>query len=402
MTFSRAAKRDTIVLGLFSAIGPFAIDTYLPALPSIAVDLNTSTAVTQMTLTMYFLAFGLCQIFYGPISDMIGRKPPLYIGLALFIFGSIGCALAPNIAWLIAFRFIQGAGTACTMAIPRAIIRDLHTGLEATRMMSSIMLVISVSPMLAPLTGSALIISFGWRSVFVALTVAAFVSLALLFFLLPETRPAEKRLPISLRGMALGFGQLVRDWRFLGLTLTGGLGMASLFVFLASSSFIYISHFGLTPTQFSFFFALNAVGFIGSAQFATTLAGRFGMARLVMGAVSFYAFFALILLALTAAGVDSFAVLVLLLFCVFSCLGLIIGPTMVLALEHHGPLAGLASAFGGMLQMATGGLMIALTSLFFTKTALPMTAAIALCAVSAFVLAFATLGHREPAPQAAE
>ncbi len=399
--FSRTAK-DAVILGLFAAIGPFAIDMYLPALPSIAADLHASTAATQMTLTLFFLAFGVCQIFYGPVSDMIGRKPPLYLGLALFIFGSIGCSLAPNISWLLAFRFVQGAGASCTMAIPRAIIRDLHTGIEATRLMSTIMLVISVSPILAPLTGSALIVPFGWRAVFVAVTIAALVSFALLIFFLPETRPAGERAPVSVRGMAAGFGQLLTDWRFLGLTFTGGFGMASFFVFLATSSFVYIDHFGLTPTGFSFFFAINAAGFIGSAQFAAPLGARFGMARIVMGAVSLYMAFAVLLLLVTAAGVDRLTVLAGLLFCAYACLGLVIGPTMVLALEEHGPLAGLASALGGTLQMAAGGLMIALASLVFNKTALPMVAAIALCAVCAFILAVATLGRREPATQAAE
>jgi MFS transporter, DHA1 family, multidrug resistance protein len=394
--------QDALVLGLFSAIGPFAIDMYLPALPNIATSLNTSTASTQMTLTSFFLAFGLCQIFYGPVSDMIGRKPPAYLGLALFVLGSIGCVLAHDVSWLIAFRFVQGAGAACTMAIPRAIIRDLHTGLEATRLMSTIMLVISVSPILAPLIGSALIVPFGWRAVFIAVTIAALVSCLLFYVFLPETRPPEERLPVSLVGMFKGFATLFRDWRFLGLTFIGGFGMASFFVFLASSSFVYIGHFGLTPTQYSLCFAVNAVGFIGASQFAAKLGESFGMARVVMGAVSFYLVFALILLVLTAVGVDHFAVLIVLLFCTFACLGLVVPPTMVLALEHHGPLAGLASALGGTLQMAAGGAMIALTSVFFTGTPLPMVAMIAMCSVVAFLLAIVTLGWRQPAPQAAE
>jgi DHA1 family bicyclomycin/chloramphenicol resistance-like MFS transporter len=401
VTLSRYAK-DALVLGLFAAIGPFAIDMYLPALPNIAASLETSTASTQMTLTSFFLAFGLCQIFYGPISDMIGRKPPAFLGLALFVLGSIGCSAAHDVSSLIGFRFVQGAGAACTMAIPRAIIRDLHTGLEATRLMSTLMLVISVSPILAPLIGSALIVPFGWRAVFIAVTATAFVTCVLLYFFLPETRPPEERLPVSLIGMFKGFALLFRDWRFLGLTFIGGFGMGSFFVFLASSSFVYIGHFGLTPTQYSLCFAVNAVGFIGASQFAAKLGENFGMARVVMGAVALYVAFALILLAVTAVGVDSLAVLMVLLFCTFACLGLVVPPTMVLALEHHGPLAGLASALGGTLQMAAGGAMIALTSVFFNGTVLPMVAMIALCAICAFLLAAATLGWREVAAQAAE
>ena len=167
--------RNAIVLGLLCAIGPFAIDMYLPALPSIAADLGASTAATQMSLMSFFAAFGICQLVYGPVADMVGRKPPLYFGLTVFVLASIGCALAPSIEWLIFFRFVQGIGACASMVIPRAIIRDLHTGVEATRLMALIMLVFSVSPILAPLTGSALIVPFGWRAVFVGVTIAGVV-----------------------------------------------------------------------------------------------------------------------------------------------------------------------------------------------------------------------------------
>ena len=130
--------RNAIVLGLLCAIGPFAIDMYLPALPSIAADLGASTAATQMSLMSFFAAFGLCQLVYGPAADMLGRKPPIYFGLTVFVLASVGCAFAPSIEWLIAFRFVQGIGACASMVIPRAIIRDLHTGVEATRLMAQI------------------------------------------------------------------------------------------------------------------------------------------------------------------------------------------------------------------------------------------------------------------------
>jgi MFS transporter, DHA1 family, multidrug resistance protein len=394
--------RNAVVLGLLSAVGPFAIDMYLPALPAIAANLQASTASTQMTLMAFFAAFGLCQIVYGPVSDMIGRKPPLYFGLAVFLLGSIGCALAPNIAWLIAFRFLQGVGASAVMVIPRAIIRDLHTGVEATRLMALVMLVFSVSPILAPLAGSALIVPFGWRAVFVAVTLVSTLAVALVAAFLPETRPPGERVTVSIASVLDGFGQLLRHRRFLGLTFIGGLGLASFFSFLASSSFIYIGRFGLTPTQYSLAFSVNAIGFIGSSQFAAALGARYGMARVVLGAVSLYAFFALTLFAVTAAGFDSLALLMGLLFLAFACLGLVIPSTMVLALEEHGPIAGMASALGGALQMVTGGIMIAVVSVFFDGTALPMVAAIAICAIGALVASVATLSGGRLAHQAAE
>lgn len=301
--------RNAIVLGLLCAVGPFAIDMYLPALPDIESDLGATTSATQLTLTSYFIAFGLCQIAYGPLSDVYGRKAPLYAGLALFVVGSVGCALAPTVEWLIAFRFVQGLGAAAMGVIPRAIIRDLHTGVEATRLMSLVMLVFSVSPILAPLGGSALIVPFGWRAVFVAVTVAALIATVLLATMLPETRPAHERIRGDVRSVLGHFGVLFRDWHFLGLTFIGGLGMSSFFTFLSMSSFVYIKTYGLTLAEYSVAFSINAVGFIGTSQFAGWLGARFGMGRVVMGAVVAYASFALLLLALTLVGFTSLWVL---------------------------------------------------------------------------------------------
>ncbi len=393
--------KNAIILGLLSAVGPFAIDMYIPALPTIAADLGATTAATQMTLTAFFLAFGICQIVYGPVSDMIGRKVPLYFGLAVFTAASVGCAAAPSVEWLVGFRLVQGIGAASVMVIPRAIIRDLHTGIEATRLMSLVMLVLSVSPILAPLGGSALIVPFGWRAVFVAVTVVAAVGLLLVAAALPETRPPADRIRVSVGAVLGGFRQLLVDGRFLGLTFIGGLGMSSFFAFLASSSFVYIDHFGLTPTQYSLTFSMNAIGFIGASQATAWLGSRFGMGRVVLSACALYAVFSSLLLVVTLAGVDRLDVLIVLLFVAFAWLGLVIPATMVLALEDHGPIAGMASALGGTLQMVTGGVMILVVSLFFDGTARPMVAAIALCALGALALCLLTL-RRSPATAAPE
>ncbi len=366
--------RNAVVLGLISAIGPFAIDMYLPALPTIADNLQASTAATQMTLMAFFIAFGVCQIVYGPVSDMVGRKAPLYFGLGVYVLGAAGCALAPSIGWLIAFRALQGVGASAVMVIPRAIIRDLHTGVEGARLMALVMLVLSVSPILAPVTGSALIVPFGWRAVFVAVAVVAAVAIALMATLLPETLVPAKRVRIERASLASGFKTLFSDPRFLGLTFIGGLGMASFFTFLASASFVYIDHFGLGPTAFSIAFSLNAIGFIGSSQFAAFLGGRYGLSRLVTVSVAAYAAVLAVLLAVTVAGVDSLPVLMAFLLVGFSFMGLVIPTTMVMALDDHGPIAGMAAALGGTLQMVTGAVMIVIASVIFNGTPLPMIA----------------------------
>jgi DHA1 family bicyclomycin/chloramphenicol resistance-like MFS transporter len=288
------------------------------------------------------------------------------------------------------------------MVVPRAVIRDLHTGIEATRLMSTIMLVFSVSPILAPLLGSAVIVPFGWRAVFVAVTIVAVLAIALVGFALPETLRPEDRVRVSVGSVLSGFGTLFRDPRFLGLTFIGGLGMASFFAFLATSSFVYIDHYGLTPTQYSLAFSVNAIGFIGASQFAAKLAGRYGFSRVIMSAVSGYAAIILVLFAVTAAGVDDLATLMVGLFAAFAFLGLVIPSTMVLSLEEHGPIAGMASALGGTLQFLTGAVMITVASVLFDGTSLPMVAIIAACAAGAFALAVVTLRRRRPAARQVE
>lgn len=303
--------RMALVLGVLSAVGPFAIDMYLPALPQVARDLATSEASAALTLTAYFIAFGLAQMIYGPLADAIGRKRPLIIGVAIFLAATIAASLAPSIGWLIAARAVQGLGAATLMAVPRAVIRDVATGPEAARMMAAIMVVISVSPMLAPLTGSVVMAWGSWREIFAILAVAALISLCLIIFVLPETLPPERRQPIRFDVMAKGARRLLTDRRFMGLTMIGGFGMASFFVFIAQASFVYARQYGLSPTGFSLAFAINAIGFFSASQFAGKLAERYGMERVIALAITGFAALAILLTLIVWSGVTALPVVVI-------------------------------------------------------------------------------------------
>lgn len=385
--------RLAVVLGLLSAIGPFAIDMYLPALPSIGRDLGASTSAVQFSLLAFFLSMGAAQILVGPLSDMFGRKAPLYFSLVLFAVGGIGSAFAPTIEWLITARFVQGLGAAAGMVVPRAIVRDLHTGNEAARLMSLLMLVFSVSPILAPLGGSLVIEAFGWRAVFWFVTGAALVAIVMLATTLKETRPAEARVESSIGGALAGYRFLMADHNFLGLTFIGAFGIASFFVYLASSSFVLIERYGLTPSQYSIAFSVNAVAFIGMSQLTGVLADRFGLRRVVRVAVCGYTVVMLALLGVTVSGIDRLDVMAVMLFVGYGFLGLVIPTTAVLALEEHGAIAGTASALMGTLQFATGAVAMAIIGLFFDGTSLPMVVGIAACASIAFGLTQVTLGR---------
>ncbi|MBF9235189.1 multidrug effflux MFS transporter [Microvirga alba] len=388
-----AFARNAIVLGMLSAIGPFAIDMYLPAFPVIARELHADVGAVQMSLTSFFLAVAICQLIYGPVSDRVGRKPPLYFGLVLFIVGGIGCSFAQSAGTLIAFRFLQGVGACATMVITRAVIRDLHTGAEAARLIATSMLVLSVSPILAPLAGSALTEFFSWRIIFWAIVGIGLAGLVIVASLLPETRK-----PGTITG---GIGHVLRTYRdlfkdrhFLGLVFMGGLGQASFFAYLAGSSVVFIEHFGLSPSRYSLVFAANAIAFIGGAQFNSTLMRRFGAERVVRAALAAFASLTTLLCVITLAGVDNAYVLWGLLFVAFGSLGLVIPSTAVLALESHGPVAGTASALMGTLQLGTGATVIVLVSAFFDGTSRSMVLAIAACGLTAFALSRKVLRPR--------
>ncbi len=381
--------RSALVLGLLSAVGPFAIDMYLPALPEIARDLAVPQSSVQLTLTLYFVAFGVAQLIYGPLADQVGRKPPLYIGMAIFIAGSIGAALAGDVGTLTAWRMVQGLGAAAVMVVPRSIIRDMYTGPEATRMMATIMLVISVSPMLAPLAGSGILVISGWRTIFWVLCGAALISLALIHRAQPETLAPENRVPVNFASLMRGARVLLRDPVFMGLTFVGSFGFASFFVFIAAASFVYTGEFGLTPTGFSLAFAVNAIGFFAASQAAGPLGMRFGMVRVMQRAILGFAGFTCTLAVLVALGASSLAVIMAFLFLANACLGLVIPTVMVMALDPHGRIAGLASSLGGTLQMLTGGLIVTLAGPFFGDRALPMVVTIAVCALLALATSLA-------------
>ncbi|MCW5652414.1 multidrug effflux MFS transporter [Hydrogenophaga sp.] len=390
--------RAALVLGLLSAIGPFAIDMYLPALPAIGHSLGADVGAVQLTLTAFFLAIGAGQLLYGPVSDMVGRKPPLYVGLCLFTLASIGCALASDVQTLVAMRFLQGLGAAAGMAIPRAVVRDLHTGTEAARLMSLLMLVFSVSPILAPLLGSGVIALTGWRGVFWVVALAALAGLLLVRLALRETRPEAERVQSSLGSAARAYATLLRDGHYLGLVGIGSTALAGFFVYVAGSSFVFINHYGLTPQQYSLAFSFNAVAFIGMAQFTAPLGRRFGMVPLVKAASTASGVFMAALLAYYLAGGDRMAVLIGLFFVSSGFLGLVIPTSSVLALERHGAIAGTASALMGTLQMLGGALAMGVVSLFANGKPLPMVVGIVASALASVALTWLTLGRRQAGP----
>lgn len=384
--------RHALVLGMLTAMGAFGIDLYLPAFPAIAKSLQVDEGAIQLSLVSYFVSLAAGQLLYGPISDRVGRKPPLVVGFALFALASVWAAFAPSAGMLIAARFVQGFGACAGMVLSRAVVRDLRSGEEAARLYALMLLTLSVSPILAPLIGSFLVENLPWQSVFWFLAGLGVLCLLLVLLFLEETNPPEKRQPGGL-GAAFGnYGRLIVDKTFVGTSLVGGFSQGALFAYLAGSPFVYITLHGVAPKAYSFLFALNAVALIGMAQFNVRLMRRLGSAKLLWAGAIVQTSAACGLLVLTVGHLDTVPLIAAALFVTLGCQG-VLGPTSsVLALESHAKAAGAASALMGALQFGCGAVSSALVSVFFDGTAVPMAGVIAGCCLAC--LGFVWLANR--------
>ncbi len=393
---SRAANppvrflRNAVILGLLTAIGPFAIDMYLPALPSIGASLGADSGAVLMSMTAFFVSFAAFQLVFGPLSDMIGRKPPLYVGIALFALASIGCALAGDVRTLILFRALQGVGGAAGIVIPRAIVRDLHRGVDEARLLSLLMLVFSVSPLLAPLVGSQVVELASWRGVFWLVCALALLALLMLALAVRETRPSAQRSGRGFAGVFEACGKLARDPRFLGMTFIGGFALSGFFVFLSNSSFVMMGRYHFTATEYSLAFSVNAAAFFFTSQFNGWLGARFGLAAMVRPALWGYAAALAVMCVLAAAGVDNYWAVGAPFFISNAFLGLVMPVTSVLALDAHGPIAGTAASLLSTLQLAVGAAVMAISGKFADGTLAPMVYAIAVCGLAAFATGMVT------------
>jgi DHA1 family bicyclomycin/chloramphenicol resistance-like MFS transporter len=395
---SNSLIRQAIVLGLLVAVGAFAIDMYIPGFAAIAHDLHTDPGRVQLSMTSYFLALALGQIIYGPISDAVGRKPPIYAGLAIFIAASAAAAFAPSINLLIAARFFQGFGAAATAVVPLAIIRDEYTGPPAARLLSLAMLALSVSPILAPVFGGFLVQYGSWRLIFGALIVVCCAALLMTLRLLPETLPPAARVGAHPLRIVLTYGRLIGTRKFILPIMMGGCAQVVLFVFISSAPFVFVTMHGLRPTVFGIIFACHAIALIGISQFNATLMRWFGVVRLLGGACALLAAASVALVALIFSGSTQLWPLITLTILIFFALGPIGGPAFLLAMEPFGAIAGAAAAIGAGLEFACSTIVTALLGLSADGTARPLACFILLGALGAlaFWIAIFRTGHVEP------
>ena len=367
-----ALYRRGIVLGLTIAVGAFAVDMYIPSFAAISRDLRVGPGSVQLTMTAYFIAVAIGQIIYGPISDAIGRRTPLFFGLVIFAAASAGAAFAPSIIFLAAARFCQGLGAAATAVVPMASISDEHTGPDAARLLSIAILALSVSPILAPTIGGLLAQFTSWRLIFGVLTMIALLAMAFTARLLPETLPQRRRVRTGPARMLTTYRKLICDRRFIVPVATAGAAQAVLLIFISGSPFVLVTLYGLRPAVYGGVFALHAAALIGISQFNASMMHRFGVRNLVRNSAAALCAAALGLVALTAIGPMPLLLFVALTLTMFTCLGMILAPAFLTAMEPFTATAGSAAALGVALQLCMSSTATAVLGITANGTAWPL------------------------------
>lgn len=374
-----------VILGSLSAFGPLSLDMYLPSLPKLAADLQTSTSLTQLSLTACLIGLALGQLFAGPLSDVRGRRVPLLIGLIGYTVSSLLCAFAPSIWTFILLRFIQGLAGSAGIVIARAVVRDLYSGTELTKFFSLLMLVNGVAPIASPIAGAQLLHVTSWRGIFLVLAVIGVLMLLGVLLGLPETLPAARRAKGGMMNTLSTFARLARNSKFIGYALSQGLVLGAMFAYISGSPFVLQDIFGVSAQLFSLCFAINGFGIILASQLAGRLAGRLNETTLLLGGLCLAALGGVMLLLMILIGAGLPAILIFL-FIIVSCVGLVSTLSVSLAMRDQGQSAGSASALLGVLTFLLGSLVAPLAGLGGSLTAVPMGIIIATMEVGALFI----------------
>ncbi|QDS33736.1 multidrug effflux MFS transporter [Brevibacillus brevis] len=385
------------ILGSLSAFGPLSLDMYLPALPMLADDLQTSTSMTQLSLTACMLGLSIGQLFAGPISDVRGRRIPLIIGLILYAVSSFLCAVAPSIYTFVLLRFVQGLAGSAGIVIARATVRDLYAGTELTKFFALLMLINGIAPIAAPIVGGQILQFTTWHGVFVVLGLIGAIMFLVVLLALPETLPQERRSKAGIGNTLTTFGTLLKDRVFMGYAIAQGLVTAAMFAYISGSPFVFQKIFEVSPQTFSLIFAINGVGIIIASQITGKLAGKVKETSLFIAGITIAAVGGILLLVMILLQAGLIAVLVPLFF-VVSSVGIVGATGFSLAMQNQSKAAGSASALQGLLSFISGGIVAPLVGISGEHTAVPMGIIIALSTIGAIVCYVVMVRRNSSAP----
>ncbi|MEU9608318.1 multidrug effflux MFS transporter [Streptomyces sp. NPDC048057] len=402
-TAQSGTGRLIVVLGGLSAVSPFAIDMYAPGFPEIVDSFATSKTSVQLSLTACLIGLALGQIVLGPVSDAAGRRRLLLAGCGLFSVFSLVCAVAPNIAVFDAARLLQGAAGSAGIVIGRAVVSDCFTGTHAARQLTTLSVIGSTAPILAPVAGGLILDVGSWRLVFVALAATGVLLMLAVWAWVPESLPVERRRTGGLRSALSAMGGLLQRREMVGYLLVMGLGLGALFAYITGSPFVFEDGYGLSPTEYSLVFATNAVGTVAAGTIFARLAGRVRLNALLSVGVAVTVVSLAVLVALLAVGVDAIATTWACLFGLTFGIGLLLpaATTIILAVGSDAP--GAASGMLGGSQFVLGAAAAPLPGVLGDTTAMSTAVVVLGCAVLAglalLVLARPWQGHGEPAAE---
>jgi MFS transporter, DHA1 family, multidrug resistance protein len=374
-----------LILGLLSAIGPFSIDTYLSGFPTIAADLHVSVDAVSYSLASFFVGISFGQLIYGPLLDRYGRRNPLLIGLILYIIASVGCALAPTIETLIICRFFQALGGCGGMVAPRAIVRDVFPVSESAKIFSTLILILGVSPIIAPTVGSYLIIHFGWQSVFWVQGIMGILLLTLVFFYLPETQEPDPTLSLLPKPILKSFIYVFQSPQFLIYTFAASLVSAGVYAYLSGSPLVFMQLFKVNQAQYSIIFGGLAAGLVLSSQFNRVLLKYYSCEQIIKATLWTQTLIGICLCVLSLMGWLNLYNSIVLIFLFLGCQGFSFPNASALSMAPFKKEAGTASALMGAVQMSFGALAAGLVGFLSDGTSLPMTGVMATCAVMGLI-----------------
>ncbi|MBI1181611.1 MAG: Bcr/CflA family efflux MFS transporter [Alphaproteobacteria bacterium] len=367
----------TLLLGALTAFGPMSIDMYLPSLPSIQAELGTDAAGAELTLSAFLLGMALGQVFYGPLSDRVGRRPPLLIGVIVFVSVSIGCAFAQSIESLILLRFLQALGACVGQVLARTVVTDIYDRREAARMFSLLMLVMGLAPILAPMFGGWILSVASWRGIFVVLASFGVVIGTIVMLRLPESRPQHVADHAKTESPFRAILSVATNRQIVGYAVAGGMNTASMFTYIAASPDLLIKTYGIPPQYYGMIFGMNAFGLIAASQVNRALLKRHTSHHMLQVGIRGGLAIALGLLVLALTGFGGLLGILVPLFLLITCMGFALPNGMASAMTIDLKRGGTTSAFVGSVQFVLGAIASAVVGTLHDGTAIPMAAVIA-------------------------
>lgn len=375
-----------LILGALSTISPFSIDMYLPGFPAIARDLHTSISQVQLSLTAYLLGISVGQLLYGPLLDRYGRKRPLYAGLVVYLLASVGCAVSTSIDMLITMRLLQALGGCVGLVAAQALVRDLFPVSQIAQVFSLLILVIAVSPMIAPTVGGYATMAFGWHSIFLILAVITALMLVGIYFALPNGRQPDASLSLRPQAVLGSFFTVIKQPQFLIYTLVGGMATSAPFAYLAGSSDVFMNIYHASAQEYGWIFALMTIPLVAPTQLNRFFLKRYSSEQIILVTLMYQSVVGVVMVVGTWAGWFGEFGLIGMLFLFLAGQG-VNGPNAsALSLAPFTRHAGSAAALMGSFRMGFGALVSATVSFLHDNTAIPMVGVMTGCIVGGLVI----------------